>query len=63
MMELVQFQIEVSTAEEEFNLFGSEQPAITNEIYSNSIMRPGIYRVVNGEIYRVIGGAAPLSER
>jgi hypothetical protein len=61
-MELVQFQIEVSTAEEERSLFSEEQPAISQDIHSNSIMQPGIYRVVNGEIYRIVGGAAPLSE-
>jgi hypothetical protein len=61
----VQFQIETSTGEEELNLFGggAGQFAITSEIDSNSIMPPGIYRVMNGEIYRIIGGSAPINER
>jgi hypothetical protein len=62
-MEFVQFQIEVSTGEEELNLFWAGQPTIANEIDSNFIMQPGTYRVVNGEVYRIVGGAAPLSER
>jgi hypothetical protein len=62
-VELVQFQIEVSTAEEERNLFSGEQPTTAQDIHSNSIMQPGIYRVVDGEIYRIVGGPAPVSGR
>jgi len=55
-MLLVQFQLEMSTREEELNLFGGEarQSAIISEIDSNSIMPPGTYRVINGEICRII---------
>jgi hypothetical protein len=59
-VELVQFQIEVSTGEEERNLFSTEQPVLASQIDSSSVMPPGLYRVVNGEVYRIVGGPAPV---
>jgi len=60
MTEFVQFQIEMSTAEEERTLFSSEQSEIAGKSDSNSIMPAGTYRLVNGEIYRIVAGPAPI---
>jgi hypothetical protein len=58
---LVQFQLSVSTADEERIYFTGYQRGAF-EIYPDAPMLPGNYRIVDGKAYRIIDAAAPLDE-
>ena len=59
MMKLTMEQISVSTAEEENNYF-TGQPEASVEPRPNAILPPGTYRVIDGELYRVVD-SVPLT--
>lgn len=56
---LVDFQLAVSTAEEEKNYFFG-QPVPSHESDPEAALPAGIYRVIDGQLYRVLPGAAPI---
>lgn len=60
MPELVEFQISLSTAEEELNYFTGHEAA-TFEVYPAPVMPAGTYRMVDGRLYRIVPEAAPIS--
>lgn len=60
-MTFVQFQLSLSTAEEERNYFGGCDQAIEYKFDAPSILPSGQYRVVDGELYRIVPGSAPTS--
>ena len=53
MMKLTTEQISVSTAEEENNYF-TGQPEAPVRPCPNAILPPGTYRVIDGELYRIV---------
>jgi len=57
-MELVIKQFSLSTAEEERNYF-TGQPAPIVQPDPNAILPPGLYRVIDDRLYRVVEGVAP----
>ena len=57
-MELVIKQFSLSTAEEEKNYF-TGQPTATAQPNPKTILPPGLYRVIDGRLYRVVEGIAP----
>ena len=57
----VEFQLSLSTAEEERIYFACRQQGAF-EIYPDAPMPPGDYRIVDGRVYRIIDAAAPLGE-
>ncbi len=56
---MVDFQLAVSTAEEEENYFFG-QPIPTHESDPEAALPGGVYRVIDGQLYRVLPGAAPI---
>jgi hypothetical protein len=57
--ELVEFQISLSTAEEEANYFSEEiSPRDTGG--DGQILCPGSYRVIDGQLYRIRTGVPPV---
>lgn len=48
-------QISVSTADDEVNYF-TGQPEFPWGPNPNTILPPGTYRVIEGQLYRIIGG-------
>lgn len=60
MMEFVQLQIAVSTAEDEQSYFvGQHSPEPARP--TASPLAGGVYRVVDGELFHVVPGAPPVS--
>lgn len=59
-LKLVNFQFSLSTAEEEANLLPAQSPAARTHL-PRPTFEPGLYRVVDGQLYRLIPGA-PLKE-
>lgn len=51
-------QLSVSTAEDEQNYF-SDTPPTAHQPSPNSILPAGLYRVVDGSLYRLVGGGGP----
>jgi hypothetical protein len=60
MSTLVIEQLSVSTAEDENNYFTGQQNVI-EQPEPSKVLPAGLYRVIEGQLYRVIGGVAPLS--
>ncbi len=58
MREFITEQLSVSTAEEERNYF-SEESAPLAQPDTNAILPPGLYRVIDGRLYRVVEGISP----
>ena len=56
MNEFVFEQFSISTAEDEQNYF-TGQMEVTVQSNPNAILPPGMYRVIDGSLYRVLGGA------
>ena len=52
-------QLSVSTAEEENNYFTGQPPAII-QLNLNAILPPGMYRVIDGRLYRVVDGVSAV---
>lgn len=59
-LNLVQMQLSLSTAEDERNYFTGSSPVSPPEPDPEAILPPGIYRVIDGEIFRVSAGAPDL---
>ena len=57
-MEFISKQLSVSTAEEERNYFFGEQPLLKWPD-ANAILPAGLYRVIDGRLYRVVEGISP----
>ena len=53
-------QFSVSTAEDERNYFTGEFSSLPRP-NPNTILPPGIYRVIDGSIYRIVGVAPPTA--
>ena len=51
-------QLAISTAEDERNYFTGEQE-ISLQPNPNAILPPGTYRVIEGSLYRIMGGIPP----
>lgn len=58
MTEFIVEQLSLSTAYDEANYF-TGQPEVPWRPDPNEILRPGTYRVIDGQLYRVVGGMAP----
>jgi hypothetical protein len=58
MREFIAEQLSVSTAEEERNYF-SAQPPLLERPDTNAILPAGLYRVIDGRLYRVVEGIPP----
>lgn len=58
MSEFTFKQFSVSTAEDQHNYF-TGQPEVPVQPNPNAILPPGTYRVIEGTLYRVMGGVAP----
>jgi hypothetical protein len=54
-------QLSVSTAQEESNHF-TGQPQAVPEPDPNAILPPGLYRVIDGRLYRVVQAVAPAMQ-
>lgn len=54
--EFVCYQISQTTAEEERNYFYQTAPLDPVEDGSAHVMPPGEYRVIDGQIYRIVDG-------
>lgn len=60
MIEFISCQMSVSTAEEESNYFTGERSRIHHED-PNLAMPAGNYRVINGQLYRIVSIGAPTA--
>jgi len=60
-IELIDFQFSLSTAEDERNYFSGITPTPPPEVRLEEAMPPGIYRIIDGEAYRVVPGV-PIVE-
>ncbi|MDO8689518.1 MAG: hypothetical protein Q7R39_05830 [Dehalococcoidia bacterium] len=58
MSEFVYEQVSVTTAEDENNYF-TGTPEVQGRPHLNAILPPGTYRVVEGSLYRIVGGVPP----
>ena len=58
--ELVEFQFSLSTAEEERVYFSGQEPVPQQQAAQESHLPSGDYRVLNGELYRLVAGSPPL---
>jgi hypothetical protein len=58
MREFIAEQLSVSTAEEERNYFSAEPPLLKWPD-TNAILPAGLYRVIDGRLYRVVEGIPP----
>jgi hypothetical protein len=52
-------QLSVSTAEEEENYF-TEETVVSPQAPSEAVLPPGTYRVIDGQLFRVLPGPPPL---
>ena len=59
---MTEFQISLSTAEEELNYFTGEE-WLPSPVEVESLFPPGLYRVVNGQLYRILEGVPPSLSR
>ena len=59
MIELFVEQLALSTADDEANYF-SGQLSPNEQRESAPVLAPGVYRVINGHLFRIVSGAAPV---
>lgn len=60
-MELIEFQMSLSTGEQEKVLFNDLEPSKDLQVIDKGWLSPGTYRVVDGELYRLVPGV-PLED-
>ena len=58
-IELIQFQMALSTGEQEEVLFNRRDPMGDMQEMEEGWLSPGTYRVVDGELYRLVPGSPP----
>lgn len=58
-MELIEFQMALSTGEQEEALFDEREPNRDMREMEEGWLSPGTYRVVDGELYRLVPGVPP----
>ena len=58
-MELIEFQMALSTGEQEECLFNELEPSEDMQGIEEGWLSPGTYRVVDGELYRLVPGIPP----
>jgi hypothetical protein len=56
MSSFTEGQIYFSSAEDEINYFIGREPLSNKEIREDDILPPGVYRVLDGRLYRVDNG-------
>ena len=61
MIEFVMENFSVTTAEDERNYF-TNQPEPNIHPSPNVVVRPGVYRIIDGELYRINPGSPPIAE-
>lgn len=61
-VELIEFQIALSTGEQEETLFGDRDPVREAQGVEEACLSPGTYRVVDGELYRLVPGVPPRED-
>ena len=59
LMELIEFQMALSTGEQEETLFSEREPSKDMRGMEEGWLSPGTYRVVDGELYRLVPGIPP----
>jgi len=59
-MSFVEFQISLSTAEEEQNYFSEFSRAVPTVEKPSAVLLPGTYRVIDGSLYQVLPGIPPM---
>ena len=60
-VELIEFQMALSTGEQEEVLFNEREPSKGIQGMEEGSLSPGTYRVVDGELYRLVPGSPPGS--
>ena len=58
-MTLIEFQMALSTGEQEEVLFNEGEPGRDMQGMEEGWLSPGTYRVVDGELYRLVPGVPP----
>ena len=58
-MDLIEFQMALSTGEQEEVLFNKLEPSEDAHETEEGWLPPGVYRVVDGELYRLVPGSPP----
>lgn len=58
-LELIEFQMALSTGEQEKVLFNERDPSKDMQGIEEGWLSPGTYRVVDGELYRLVPGSPP----
>lgn len=58
-VKLIEFQMALSTGEQEEALFSGRDPIREKQGAEESCLSPGTYRVVDGELYRLVPGVPP----
>lgn len=58
-IELIEFQMALSTGEQEEILFTEHHPSKKMLGVDEGWLSPGTYRVVDGELYRLVPGSPP----
>lgn len=59
MIEFVIEQLAMSTADDEVNYFtGQLSPNEQREVHP--VLAPGVYRVIDGQLFRIVSGVAPV---
>lgn len=61
MSQFIAQQLSVSTAEEESNYFTGQPPTLIRPD-ANAILPPGVYRVIDGRLYRVVEGVRAVGQ-